>query len=223
MSPILVLQNAFMVTPGRFPSPPEPAPLRERIVVFGLVVLLHVAVFAAWWMQPELPAVAVNELSVSFASVQSPQAQVAPQRKQQPRPPEPKPAEKPAEQVVAPQPPQPQQAAPASTQATTQAAPVVLDSEPDYRAAYLNNPRPPYPPAAARMGWQGKVILHVEVLADGRAGEVAVEQSCGHEILDKAALQTVKGWRFTPARRFGQAVTEWFFVPIVFKLEDKAP
>ena len=95
-----------------------------------------------------------------------------------------------------------------------------LDTQPDYQADYLNNPRPSYPMVARRMGFHGKVVLNVEVLAAGRAGQVLLHTSSGHDILDKAALQTVKTWRFTPARRFGQSVTEWFLVPINFSLED---
>jgi len=104
-------------------------------------------------------------------------------------------------------------------QDATPPSPVVLDAEPDYRADYLNNPRPPYPMVARRMGYHGKVVLNVEVLAEGRAGEVKLHQSCGYDILDNAALQTVKTWRFSPARRFGQPVTQWFLVPIKFSLE----
>lgn len=210
MSTIPILLNPFMATPYSFPSQPERSPLHEQIVVVGLVVLLHAAAFAVYWLQPEMPAVLVNEMSVSFANMQMQQADVTPQPKPKPREPDPLPAEKPAvkEEVQ----PAPQDATPPS--------PVVLDAEPDYRADYLNNPRPPYPMVARRMGFHGKVILNVEVLAEGKAGQVLLHQGCGHDILDNAAIQTVKTWRFTPARRLGQPVTQWFLVPIRFSLED---
>jgi periplasmic protein TonB len=99
-------------------------------------------------------------------------------------------------------------------------APVVPDREPDYQAGYLHNPRPVYPLAAQRMGWQGKVILRVEVLASGTAGEVTIYQSSGRESLDNAALAAVKNWRFTPARVDGEFITKTFLVPIPFKLES---
>jgi protein TonB len=57
-------------------------------------------------------------------------------------------------------------------------------------------------------------------VAEGRAGEVKLQSSSGYEILDNAAIQTVKTWKFAPARRFGQPVTQWFLVPIKFSLED---
>ena len=188
----------------------------EWIAVVGLVVLLHGLLIAAYWTQPAAPAVQVNEMSISFASLQRQQAEVAPRPKAMPRP-EPRdavplPAEAPAVK---------EQTPPAVPDATPP-SPVVLDAEPDYRADYLNNPRPPYPLLARRMGYQGKVILNVEVLAEGKAGQVLLHQSCGHEMLDNAALQTVRMWRFTPARRLGQPVTQWFLVPIKFSLEGNA-
>lgn len=187
---------------------------RDKAVVVGLVVLLHALVFAAYWLQPEAPAVMVNEMSVSFASMQAAQTSMAPQPKPQPKPREPEPA--PSTE------PAPPQAAPATPQADAApaAAPVALDAEPDYRADYLNNPRPPYPMVARRMGYQGRVVLNVEVLAEGRAGQVLLHKSCGYDMLDNAAIQTVKSWRFTPARRLGQPVTQWFLVPIKFSLEE---
>ena len=194
---------------SQFPNEPEKTPLRERVAVVGVVVLLHLALFASYLLQPEAPAVLVNEMSVSFANMQMQQADVTPQPKPKPREPDPLPAEEAVKQEVQ-----------SVQQAATPPSPVVLDAEPDYRADYLNNPRPPYPMVARRMGYHGKVVLNVEVLAEGKAGEVKLHQSCGYDILDNAAMQTVKTWRFTPARRFGQAVTQRFLVHIKFSLED---
>lgn len=99
-------------------------------------------------------------------------------------------------------------------------APDIPDVEPDYKAGYLNNPRPPYPFAARRMGLQGKVVLNVEVLAEGLCGQANVHQSSGHEMLDNTALQTVKTWKFIPARQAGRAITKWFKIPIQFSLNN---
>jgi len=206
---------------SQFPHESEKSSLSERFAVVGLVVLLHLSVFAGYLLQPEMPAVLVNEMSISFANIQMQQADIVPQPKLQPKEPQPKlqpkeiepepmPAEEPAIKEVTP--PEPQNASPPS--------PVQLDAEPDYRADYLNNPRPPYPMVARRMGYNGKVILNVEVLAEGKAGQVLLHQSSGYAILDDAALQTVKTWKFSPAKRFGQPATQWFLVPIRFSLED---
>ncbi len=223
-----VVLNMFgtMEMPSQFFDEPESAPLHERVGVVGLVVLLHLLVFAAYWMQPELPTVLVQEMSISFANMQMQRDEVVPLPRPEPQPkPKPKPREIEPEPVPTDEPvvketaPAIEEAAPAP-QLASPPSPVVPDAEPDYRADYLNNPRPPYPMVARRMGYHGKVVLNVEVLAEGKAGQVLLHTSSGYEILDKAALQTVKSWRFSPARRFGQPVTLWFLVPIKFSLED---
>ena len=73
---------------------------------------------------------------------------------------------------------------------------------------------------ARRMGWQGRVVLNVEVLASGLPGQVKLHQSSGHDVLDNAALQAVRGWRFVAARQGGQVVSKWFLVPIPFILKE---
>ena len=88
-----------------------------------------------------------------------------------------------------------------------------------FNAAYLRNPAPRYPLASRRAGEQGTVTLRVLVSPDGLASRVAVEKSSGSPHLDAAALEAVKAWRFTPARRGADAVESWMLVPIVFRLE----
>lgn len=87
-------------------------------------------------------------------------------------------------------------------------------------AAYLHNPKPEYPPLARRRQWEGRVILKVRVLAAGTVAAISVETSSGHEILDEAALEAVRRWRFVPAKRGGQAVDSVVNVPINFNLLD---
>jgi protein TonB len=94
-------------------------------------------------------------------------------------------------------------------------------SPPDFRAAYLRNPPPGYPAAARRNGEEGTVTLRVLVSTEGTPREVALERSSGSTLLDAAALATVKNWRFTPARRGGEAQEAWVLVPIVFRLEPR--
>ncbi|CAH1387299.1 hypothetical protein NTGM5_570001 [Candidatus Nitrotoga sp. M5] len=95
------------------------------------------------------------------------------------------------------------------------------ETEPSYKAFYhLKNKSPAYPFAARRLGLEGKVILNVEVLADGSCGQINVAESSGHTILDKQALKTVRDWNFIPARRAGEAINKWFKVPIIFSMKD---
>jgi TonB family protein len=91
-------------------------------------------------------------------------------------------------------------------------------AEARYDVAALNNPKPPYPLAARRQGIEGRVMLLAQVRTDGSCGEVTIQQSSGHAVLDRAALDTVRQWRFIPARRGGQVVEAPVQVPIVFRL-----
>ena len=59
------------------------------------------------------------------------------------------------------------------------------------------NPPPPYPPIARKRGWTGRVVLAVEVAVDGSVVTIRVLHSSNHTVLDQAALETVKAWRFT--------------------------
>ncbi len=122
-------------------------------------------------------------------------------------------------------PPQPQPPAPAPITAAPPApAPVApppppVVQLPSSSAAYLNNPRPPYPPLSRRLGEQGKVVVRVFIETDGTASRAEVQQSSGFERLDRTAVETVLRWRYVPGKRAGVAEAMWFNIPINFVLE----
>jgi periplasmic protein TonB len=142
------------------------------------------------------------------------------------KPPEPQVAEKPEPRSAEPAfkltPPPAEARGPAPEQ-KAESAPAAREtpkiSQPAFNAAYLNNPAPRYPLIARRNGEQGTVTLKVLVTREGVPASVNVEKTSGSRHLDSAALETVKTWRFVPARQGGQAVEAWVLVPIVFKLE----
>lgn len=107
-------------------------------------------------------------------------------------------------------------AAPTEVAAPPPAAPVI--ELPSSKAAYLDNPSPPYPSMSKRLGEQGTVLLRVMVGIDGKASEVQVKRSSGYERLDHTALKTVQGWTFRPGTRNGTPEPMWYDVPIVFQL-----
>jgi len=84
---------------------------------------------------------------------------------------------------------------------------------------YAENPKPPYPHEARDRGYQGEVLLRVEVLSNGRVGQIEVKRSSGYEMLDHSALSTVKQWKFIPAKREEDAVSLWVNIPIKFQLQ----
>lgn len=89
---------------------------------------------------------------------------------------------------------------------------------PSYNAVYLNNPQPPYPPMSRKMREQGRVILRVLIAVDGTARQVDIKVSSGYKRLDESALNTVRRWRFVPARRGDTPIEMWYDVPINFSL-----
>ena len=89
-----------------------------------------------------------------------------------------------------------------------------------FDAAYLQNPRPNYPPASRRLGEEGKVLLRVRVSAEGQPAAVDLEKSSSFERLDEAARQAVARWRFVPARRGDEAIEATVVVPVVFRLDS---
>ncbi len=85
---------------------------------------------------------------------------------------------------------------------------------------YNLNPKPKYPRAARKRGYEGEVKLKVFVLADGRVGEIEVIRPSGHQILDESALEAVKDWVFIPGREDGEEISSWVTVPITFQLKS---
>lgn len=60
-----------------------------------------------------------------------------------------------------------------------------------------NCPAPQYPPSARRHHIQGTVVVSFEVAADGQVLSCAIFASSGYAMLDDAALEVARKWRFT--------------------------
>jgi periplasmic protein TonB len=103
------------------------------------------------------------------------------------------------------------------TVAAAQAAPLI---PPHPVRGLASNRDPVYPDTARRRGEQGRVVLRVEVSADGAPVSIAVAQSSGFPRLDEAAAGAVRQWRFQPASREGRALAGTADVPIDFRLEN---
>lgn len=84
---------------------------------------------------------------------------------------------------------------------------------------YRLNPPPVYPQMARQRRFEGVVLLRVLVLADGMVGELRLEKSSSHAVLDRAALTAVRGWAFAPGRRGGVPAAMEVLVPVRFALE----
>ncbi|KMS54786.1 TonB family protein [Novosphingobium barchaimii LL02] len=77
---------------------------------------------------------------------------------------------------------------------------------------------PTYPTEARRSHEQGTVKLLVLVGADGTVRDIQVAGSSGSQRLDRAALQAVKRWRWSPTIAGGTAMSVRGYVTIPFVL-----
>ena len=87
------------------------------------------------------------------------------------------------------------------------------------RPRYAENPKPVYPQEAKEKGYEGEVVLRVEVLINGRVGQIEIKKSSGHELLDHSALTAVKQWRFIPAKKGDVAIPLRVNIPVKFQLQ----
>ncbi len=88
------------------------------------------------------------------------------------------------------------------------------------KPSYLKNPAPRYPEAARLAGQEGVVLLRVEIVSSGKAGEVHVRQGSGFLLLDDAAVRAVSKWRFRPAKAGGVSVASSADIPVRFRLDQ---
>lgn len=108
----------------------------------------------------------------------------------------------------------PAQSASPQLPSVTAEAGVTSTTDPQF---YRNLP-PVYPPEAQARGWQGTVLLRLEISAAGNVSAVHVERGSGHAILDRAAVEVVRLWRARPATRGGQPVSTTEYQPVIFRL-----
>ena len=103
------------------------------------------------------------------------------------------------------------------TAAASQGGGAVRSAEPRYHT----NPRPDYPLPSLRRREEGIVLLDVQVQADGTPAAIALNRSCGHPLLDRAALDAVRRWTFEPARAAGLPVASLIVIPVRFSLAEQ--
>ena len=137
------------------------------------------------------------------------------------RPPDDWPKDPPAEEppppapepVLPPEPPPLEEIAPPEP---TSGAPAGDESLP--RPIHGACPDPPYPARAALRRLEGEVLCRITVGADGRVVSVEVEESSGHDELDRAAREALARWRFEPGQRGGAPVEMVVWKRILFQL-----
>ncbi|MGP1676915.1 MAG: energy transducer TonB [Burkholderiales bacterium] len=78
-----------------------------------------------------------------------------------------------------------------------------------------------YPAIAMENGWQGRVVVHMVIGANGMVASASIKVSSGHEILDNQAMDMLKKGKTTvpiPAILRGREFN--IDVPVIFKLDS---
>lgn len=214
----------------------------------GMVVAVHAGVIF-YLATARLPVPAVVETPIQVSLVTAEAAPVHPQKSIQPQQvikPAAKPEKKKAEVPVQPPAVRPEPTLVSHTpgdyvpdtpapvpQAAETPSPSVAETprradappqeptveQPRFNADYLENPAPAYPPLSRKLREEGQVLLRVKVSADGKPIQVTLHQSSGYARLDERAEDTVRRWKFIPARRADVPVEAWVIVPIQFSLK----
>ena len=83
--------------------------------------------------------------------------------------------------------------------------------------AIVREVKPDYTEEARRRGLEGDVVLEIVVRSNGSVGDVKLLKGLGGG-LDQRAIEAVRQWRFSPARRYGTPVDVIVEVAVEFKL-----
>ncbi|MCB4364936.1 energy transducer TonB [Hydrogenophaga taeniospiralis] len=217
--------------------------MNRRLFIVMAVIGFHV--LGLWALQAGLLRRAVElviPVNVLAEFIEAPQPQVTPT----PPPPEPRPepvqkqrpVPKPAPQPMAIAEPKPAPASEApsgTTQPPPAAEPLTASMNnvetppappappkiepPSSNAAFLGNPKAPYPQLSERLGEEGTVWIRAYIEPNGTASKADVSQSSGYARLDQTALQTALKWRYVPGKRAGVPEAMWVTIPIHFVIE----
>lgn len=195
LPPLAATAAVAVAHPGRRVPPASP-PADERGHPQGSLPAPAAPVLAA-------PMVVARPLAVAQAPQASPVVAIAPSG----------PASAPAPHAQG-------SAGAASAQVVSASATLAAAGGANHGARALpGNALPPYPEAAREDGLEGLVRLAVEVDAQGRVSAVRWDARSGVMLLDIAARDAVRLWRFEPARQDGQAVASTVRVALQFRLD----
>ncbi|MEQ9944854.1 energy transducer TonB [Pectobacterium aroidearum] len=232
----LLLHAAVLALFSSASTPPVTVPARPQPISIELVAAVAEPVLQAETDEPEVVAPPpeltppVVDKPVDDNALLPPEPEKKePERKA----PEKKPEPAPKKVAVKKNPPAPTpkpQAETVSANAPVTPAPVAQQAvappvdapltPPLANADYLHNPAPSYPDVAISRGYEGTVLLNVQVRADGKVQTIRIHQSSGYPSLDEAARDTVLRWSFVPARRGNLPVSGWVVVPVDFSLNS---
>lgn len=97
------------------------------------------------------------------------------------------------------------------------------DQQVDFTLPYLKKRPTPirYPRWALSRDWQGDLLLAIEIRPDGTVGRWKIMESTGFRLLDDAAVNAVRKWRFEPAKQKGRPIVSCIQIPVHFVMKPE--
>ena len=215
----------------------------ENAIGLCFVAVLHAAALYGLWSHQMLPSPA--DVKTLFVNFTAPPVMKKPDEPKRPPAPAkivpPKPVETQqlvsqapvlaATEYVAPPPPakpapEPVAEVPRAAAPVAPPAPVVVPAGPvnigeELSVICAERPAPAYPSQSRRVGESGVVMVQVELDESGNVFAAKISSSSGYARLDEAALNAVRTWHCTPARRNGQNVRAIALQPFKFLIQGK--
>ena len=108
-----------------------------------------------------------------------------------------------------------------ATMTVTTSAPLGDASSNHQPKPIAGNPKPVYPRLAIKQRLQGDVILAVSIQPTGAVSRITLKRSSGFKLLDSAAMDAVRHWRYEPLPEDALPVTRSDQIPINFRLKSK--
>ena len=89
-----------------------------------------------------------------------------------------------------------------------------------YKIGSEKNPHPTYPLIARKKGWEGRVLLQTDVDKEGNVKFIRILESSGFKVLDDISIETLKTWKFKPAKFGNKFVDDIVDIPVKFVLTN---
>ncbi len=77
---------------------------------------------------------------------------------------------------------------------------------------------PKYPKRSLRLKQEGVVLINILIGINGKQQKMIIIQSSSYKLLDKAALDAVSQWDFSPTMRGNIPILSWVQVPVEFAI-----
>lgn len=81
-------------------------------------------------------------------------------------------------------------------------------------------PPPSYPRSAFENSQTGKVVLQVDVDAQGKATDVRVLSATNPGVFDAVSIAAARQWTYRPAMKDGKAVASAVRIPVTFAMDE---